>query len=257
MLTVYVDGSPQNKLSWIDVAGSWFDASRAVVPLDELFPSGQTESQSNAESAIDMTNSQQDATAAALSELKIHYTSTEVVAQVIKNTPAAGKLKAGDELVTVNGEPVTGLTMLQQAIQSNGVSKPVELVVRRNGTVMTFEITPTINPDSKKPAIGIYTGETFTFPFDVKIQLQDVGGPSAGMMLAWASTTSSHPATSPVTRTSRAPARSTRAGRSVPSAASARRCMAPATTAPTGFWRRRRIATRSPATSPAGSRCSR
>lgn len=184
MLTVYVDGSPQNKLSWIDLAGSWFDASRAAVPLDELFPSGQTESQSNAESAIDMTNSQQDATAAALSELKIDYRSTEVVAQVIKNTPAAGKLKAGDELVTVNGEPVTGLTMLQQAIQSNGVSKPVELVVRRNGTAMTLEITPTLNADSKKPAIGIYTGETFTFPFDVKIQLQDVGGPSAGMMLA-------------------------------------------------------------------------
>ena len=184
MLTVYVDGSPQGKLSWIELAGSWFDPSRAAVPLDELFPAGQTEDQSNAESAIDMTNSQQDATAAALSALKIDYTSTVVVAQVIKDTPAAGKLKAGDELVTANGEPVTGLTMLQQAIIGNGVSKPVEFVVRRNGTAQTLEITPTLNPDSKKPAIGIYTGSTFTFPFDVKIQLQDVGGPSAGMMLA-------------------------------------------------------------------------
>jgi len=184
MLTVYVDGSPQGKLSWIELAGSWFDPSRAAVPLDELFPAGQTEDQSNAESAIDMTNSQQDATAAALSALKIDYTSTVVVAQVIKDTPAAGKLKAGDELVTANGEPVTGLTMLQQAIIGNGVSKPVEFVVRRNGTAQTLEITPTLNQDSKKPAIGIYTGSTFTFPFDVKIQLQDVGGPSAGMMLA-------------------------------------------------------------------------
>jgi PDZ domain-containing protein len=74
--------------------------------------------------------------------------------------------------------------MLQHAIQSNGVAKPVELVVRRGGSLRTLEITPTINPDSKKPAIGVYTGSTFTFPFDVKIQLQDVGGPSAGMMLA-------------------------------------------------------------------------
>jgi PDZ domain-containing protein len=184
MLTVYVDGSPQNRVSWIELAGSWFDASRAAVPLDELFPSGQTEDQSNAESAIDMTNSQQDATAAALSRLKIAYTSKLIVAEVIKATPAAGKLKAGDELVTANGEQVTGLTMLQHAIQSNGVSKPVALVVRRDGKLRTLEITPVINPDSKKPAIGIYTGSTFTFPFDVKIQLQDVGGPSAGMMLA-------------------------------------------------------------------------
>ncbi|MEO6116078.1 MAG: PDZ domain-containing protein [Pseudolysinimonas sp.] len=184
MLTVYVDGSPQNRVSWIELAGSWFDPSRAALPLDELFPSGQTEDQSNAESAIDMTNSQQAATAAALSELKITYQSTVVVAEVIKNTPAAGKLKAGDELITVNGEKVTGLTMLQQAIQTNGASKPVELEIRRSGKNETVEITPTINPDSKKPAVGIYTGSTFTFPFDVKIQLQDVGGPSAGMMLA-------------------------------------------------------------------------
>jgi PDZ domain-containing protein len=184
MLTVYVDGSPQNKLSWIEVAGSWFDASRAAVPLDELYPSGQTESQSNAESAIDMTNSQQDATAAALSELKIDYQSTVVVAQVIKNTPAAGRLKAGDELLTVNGAPVTGLTMLQQAIIANGVDHPVRLVIRRNGTEQTLDITPAMNAGTQHPTVGIYTGTTFTFPFDVKIQLQDVGGPSAGMMLA-------------------------------------------------------------------------
>jgi len=184
MLTVYVDGSPQDRISWIQLAGSWFDPSRAAVPLDELYPAGQTEQQSNAESAIDMTNSQQDAIAAALTALKIDYTSKLVVAEVIKNTPAAGKLKAGDELVSANGEPVTGLTMLQHTIQGNGVSKPVELVVRRDGKLRTLEITPEISPDSKKPAVGVYTGSAFTFPFDVKIQLQDVGGPSAGMMMA-------------------------------------------------------------------------
>jgi PDZ domain-containing protein len=184
MLTVYVDGSPQNKLSWIELAGSWFDASRAAVPLDELFPAGETEDQSNAESAIDMTNSQQDATAAALSALKIDYQSTVVVAQVIKDTPAAGNLKAGDELVSVNGVPVTGLTMLQQAIIANGVDHPVQLAIRRNGAEKTLDITPAINADTQRPTVGVYTGTTFTFPFDVKIQLQDVGGPSAGMMLA-------------------------------------------------------------------------
>jgi PDZ domain-containing protein len=184
MLTVYVDGSPQSRLSWIEVAGSWFDPSRAATPLDELFPAGETQHQSDAESAIDMTNSQQDATAAALSELKIPFTTSVEVAQVIKSTPAAGKLKAGDLLISANGEKVTGLTMLQQTIIANGTDKPVIFVVKRDGAEKTLEITPVINAQSKKPAIGIYTGNTYTFPFDVKIQLQDVGGPSAGMMLA-------------------------------------------------------------------------
>lgn len=184
MLTVYVDGSPQSRLSWIEVAGSWFDPSRAAVPLDELFPGGETQHQSDAESALDMTNSQQDATAAALSALKIDYTTSVQVAQVIKNTPAAGKLKAGDVLLTANGEKVTGLTMLQQTIIANGTDRPVTLGIRRSGKQQTLEITPVINAQSKKPAIGVYTGSSYTFPFDVKIQLQDVGGPSAGMMLA-------------------------------------------------------------------------
>jgi PDZ domain-containing protein len=184
MLTVYVDGSPQSTLSWIEVAGSWFDPSRAAVPLDELFPAGETQHESDAESAIDMTNSQQAATAAALSLLKIDYTTSVEVAQVIKGTPAAGKLKAGDQLVSANGQKVTGLTMLQQTIIDNGTTKPVTLVVERAGTEQTVEVTPAVDAQSKNPAIGIYTGDTFTFPFDVKIQLQDVGGPSAGMMLA-------------------------------------------------------------------------
>jgi Lon-like protease len=184
MLTVYVDGSPQDRLSWIELAGSWFDPSRAAVPLDELYPSGETQEQSDQESAIDMTNSQQDATAAALSQLKIDYTSTVEVASVMKGTPAAGRLKAGDELLTVDGQKVTGLTMLQQTVVANGTDAALTFVIRRDGAEKTVEITPTINAQTKKPAIGIYTGNTFTFPFDVKIQLQDVGGPSAGMMMA-------------------------------------------------------------------------
>ncbi len=184
MLTVYVDGAPQSTLSWIEVAGSWFDPSRAAVPLGELFPAGETQHESDAESAIDMTNSQQDATAAALNELQIDFTTSVEVAQVIKGTPAAGKLKAGDVLVSANGEEVSGLTMLQQPIITHGTAKPFSLVVKRGGAEQTIEVTPVINAQSKNPAIGIYTGSSYTFPFDVKVQLQDVGGPSAGMMLA-------------------------------------------------------------------------
>ncbi|MDP9028785.1 MAG: PDZ domain-containing protein [Actinomycetota bacterium] len=188
MLTVYVDGSPQTQLSWIEVAGSWFDTSRAVVPLDEIFPSGQTDKQANQQSNQEMSSSQQSAQAAALTALGIDYTmtTTVTVAQTVKGTPADGTLKAGDVLTTVNGQKVVSLATLQQAIIANGTTKPVTLEITRDGAAKTLEITPTINSDTKKPSIGIYTGDstTFGFPFHVTIQLQDVGGPSAGMMLA-------------------------------------------------------------------------
>jgi len=188
MLTVYVDGSPQTKLSWIEVAGSWFDTSRAAVPLDELYPTGQTDKEADQESTQEMSSSQQSAQAAALTALDIPYTmtTTVTVAQVVKGAPAAGILKAGDVLETVNGAAVTSLAALQAVIRANGVDTPVTFGITRDGAAQTVEVTPTISADTKKPAIGIYTGgsSTFTFPFDVKIQLQDVGGPSAGMMLA-------------------------------------------------------------------------
>lgn len=188
MLTVYVDGSPQQKLSWIAVAGSWFDTSRAVVPLDEIYPSGQTADQADQENAQEMTDSQESAQAAALTALGIAYTEnvTITVAQVAKGAPADGVLKAGDDLLTVNGERVTSLAMLQKAIIANGTSTPVTLEIRRDGTAKTVEVTPARNADTEKPAIGIYTGGSydFGFPFTITVQLQDVGGPSAGMMMA-------------------------------------------------------------------------
>lgn len=188
MLTVYVDGSPQTQLSWIEVAGSWFDSSRAVVPLDEIFPSGQTDKQADQQSTQEMTSSQQSAQAAALTALGIAYQSetTVTVAQVAKGAPADGILQVGDVLTTVNGAPVLSLAQLQKAIIANGTSRPVSLQLTRDGVAKTVDIVPALSSETKHPAIGIYTGgtSTFTFPFSVTIQLQDVGGPSAGMMLA-------------------------------------------------------------------------
>jgi PDZ domain-containing protein len=184
MLTVYVDGTPQGKLSWLEVAASWFDPSHSVVPLDEIYPPGQTDDQASQQSTQEMSGSQEAAQAAALSELGIAYTTTVTVAQVAKDAPASGILKAGDDLLTVNGAPVTSLSNLQKAIIANGAVSPVTLVLRRDGAEQTVQITPKVSAETKNPAIGIYTGATYTFPFDVKIQLQDVGGPSAGMMLA-------------------------------------------------------------------------
>lgn len=188
MLTVYVDGSPQTQLSWIEVASSWFDSSRAAVPLDEIFPTGQTDKEANQQGSQEMSTSQQSAQAAALTLLGIPYTttSTVTVAKVVAGAPAEGVLKAGDVLLVANGQKVTSLAALQKAIVDNGTSSPVTLKITRGGAARTVEVTPSRSADTGKPAIGIYTGGTtdFGFPFAVKIQLQDVGGPSAGMMLA-------------------------------------------------------------------------
>ena len=59
----------------------------------------------------------------------------------------------------------------------------MELTVRRGGAEKTVSVTPKLG-DAGKYLLGITTQNTFKFPFEVKISLENIGGPSAGMIFA-------------------------------------------------------------------------
>jgi hypothetical protein len=69
LLTVQVVGNRERTPSWFELALAWFDPAKAVLPLDDVFPQGQTTEQRNQESAVMMVDSQKEATAAALTQL--------------------------------------------------------------------------------------------------------------------------------------------------------------------------------------------
>ncbi|MEO7015818.1 MAG: S16 family serine protease [Leifsonia sp.] len=182
LLTVNVVGNPDNRPSWLEIARAWFDPSKAVVPVDVIFPPGTTTQQSNAENAALMVNSQQDAVAAALNKLGYHFREAVAVKQLIAKTPAASVLKVGDEITSVNGEPVAGVATLRRLIAKNGSHKTAEIGIVRGGDASTVSLTPT--EADGQTVVGIGAGMDYTFPFEVKIQLNNVGGPSAGQMFA-------------------------------------------------------------------------
>ncbi|WP_431280215.1 YlbL family protein [Leifsonia poae] len=182
LLTVSVVGNPDSRPSWLEIAAAWFDPSRAVLPVDVVFPPGTTTEQSNAENAALMVNSQQDAIAAALNKLGYEFPEAVAVKQLIKGSPAATVLKVDDEIVTVNGEPVPGVATLRRLITENGTDKAAKLGIVRGGVASTVEVKPI--KTAGQTVVGIGAGMDYTFPFDVKIQLNNVGGPSAGQMFA-------------------------------------------------------------------------
>ncbi len=185
LLTVYLDGSRENPLDWFEVVGAWLDPRRALLPVDAVFPNGQTEQESDEESARDMDASQQAAVAAALTELGIDYSATVVVDRVSEGDPADGVLEPGDELLAVDGVPVTSDAELRAAIADAGVGAPVELGIRRDGVESTVTLTTAArSPSDRTPIVGVVPGVAYDFPFEVTINLPDVGGPSAGMMFA-------------------------------------------------------------------------
>jgi PDZ domain-containing protein len=185
MLTVSVRGTREQRPSWAEIAGAWFDSSKAVIPIDQIYPPTVTTEQRDEQNAALMVDSQQEALAAALTNLGIAYTSEVSVAGLDPDGPAAGALVAGDVILDVDGTPATDVDTLRASLAASGAGVPVTLTVRHSdGSEEQIEVTPTISEQTGAPALGISAGYNFDFPFDVEIKLDDVGGPSAGMMFA-------------------------------------------------------------------------
>jgi PDZ domain-containing protein len=182
LLTVGVVGNPKQLPSWIDVIGAWFAPSKAVIPVDVAFPASVSVDQQNQENTQLMVDSQKDAVAAALNELGYDFPQSVDVKQIVKGSPADGKLKVGDAIRSIDGTAVHGVESLRAAVAKNGTKTPATVGINRDGAASTVKITPV---SSQGVAIlGIGAGMQYTFPIDVKIQLDNVGGPSAGQMFA-------------------------------------------------------------------------
>jgi Lon-like protease len=185
MLTVSIQGNRDQPLSWLEVVRSWLTSSDAVVPLDDIYPPGTTTEESSEQSRIEMESSQQEAIAAALSTLDFDFTSTLTVEGTDSESAAADVLFAGDTIVSVNGETLRDVSALRDAVARNGVDVPAIIDIIRDGRKKTVSVIPTLSAgDNPVPVFGVLVSSDYDFPIDVTIQLENVGGPSAGQMFA-------------------------------------------------------------------------
>ncbi|MBX9717901.1 MAG: PDZ domain-containing protein [Microbacteriaceae bacterium] len=185
LLTVNVYGNRDQPPTWFDVIRAWLDPSQAVVPIDSVFPEGVSTQDRREQSRIDMENSQQEAVAAALRALGEPYESQLRVVETLPESPAEGILRGDDIILAVDGEPVRDVTALRAAIAANGTADAVSIDIVRGGSERTLEVTPVLSDGEERvPVIGVLIAGEYVFPFDVNIELENVGGPSAGMMFA-------------------------------------------------------------------------
>lgn len=185
LLTVYVVGSPEDHPSWLEVIGSWFRPDYAVIPMDAIFPPGSSQQTESEQAAIQMDNSKQEAIAAALTELDIPFESHVVVSEAMEGYPAEGILEPGDIILTAAGESAANVSDLRARIKEIGIGGSIEMTIERDGEPLTVSIgIVASDSDDTTPVIGVYTSGNYTFPFEVDIQLANVGGSSAGMMFA-------------------------------------------------------------------------
>lgn len=179
--TVAYRGGPGRRLDLFSALRGWLDPSTAIVPEETIFPKNESVKQVEAENTAQMEGSQQSAVAAALTELKIPI--GDQVVSTRKGMPADGKFQKGDEVVAVDGVTVRSVDDITAAMVKHKPGDKVTMTVRRSGKESQVTMTTTSAPDDKKRAvIGVVF--SYKFPFNVKINVGQVGGPSAGLMFS-------------------------------------------------------------------------
>jgi PDZ domain-containing protein len=195
MTTVLESGGPRGGLTFVDAIASWANPSDAVVPRELIFPDDVSGEDVQTRQALLFSTSESNAVAAAMHYLDKPIITQVVVTAVYPDTPADGVLLPKDELLSVNGVKITQPADVIDAVRGAPIGTTFEFVVRRDGVdvdgVMkddveqTVSVTSAANPDDEtKPYIGIGVGEFYQAEFPISFTLEDVGGPSAGLMFA-------------------------------------------------------------------------
>ena len=184
MLTVSTVGNRTSKVPWLQVVQAWLDKTQAVVPLDDVYPEGTTTEQQLEIGQAQMTASQQSAIAAALTVLGEDFTTAVTVVTTPAGGPAEDIVLPGDVIAAINTQPVTTIAGVRELLDANGTETPVTVTVIRAGVAQDVTVTPEASDTGA--VIGVEITTTYDFPFEVTVQLDDVGGPSAGQIFALA-----------------------------------------------------------------------
>jgi PDZ domain-containing protein len=186
MVTVEVSRA-DFKPNSVDVLAGWLSSDKIVVPRTVIYPAGQTAEEATQQNTAMFDDSEDQAITAALAAKDIKPLRTEVIVDsVTAGSPADGKLQPQDVIVAVDGTKLVNPDDVHTLIQKHKPGETVVFTVSRAGKEQQVSVVTTQSHDSgpSRALVGFLPGTQNVFPFDVKIQLDNVGGPSAGMMFA-------------------------------------------------------------------------
>ncbi|MFC0503288.1 YlbL family protein [Micromonospora costi] len=158
----------------------WLSKDEAVVPRELIYPPGESQEQVEKRNAEDFAASQTSAETAALRELG--FPVQVVVKSVTAGGPSVGLLRTGDVLTSVDGQPVPVATRLTDLIRAKPAGSVLTIGYTRDGAPATAQVTS--REQDGHPRIGVEIEQQQPHPFNLSIDLEDIGGPSAGLMFA-------------------------------------------------------------------------
>jgi PDZ domain-containing protein len=187
----------QSSVHPIDLAASWFDSNEHVVARQDV-TGGQSPQQFNLQSVQDMSQSETEAIVVGLRRLGYHVPETGdgvLVVGIDPRAAAVGHMAPGDVIFGADGKPVSIVSDLTKIILGHKPGQQLALKVedtsgaRHDLAVSLIACPEDICPGTHgtRPYLGVELQtrhDKFLYPFKISIDLNNVGGPSAGLAFA-------------------------------------------------------------------------
>jgi len=178
------------KASLLERAFPGIAEGSSLVPAEQVNPVGVSDEQRRQSSLNEMSRSQQIAAAVALRSLgrKVTIEPNGVEVTLVQpDFPAEGKLEIGDVIVRANGSETRTREELLRVMRGVEPGKEVRLVVDRGDTRKEVTVGTRADPEDPKRAVfgvQIEQSANIELPVAVKIEAENIGGPSAGLAFA-------------------------------------------------------------------------
>ncbi|MGI8653028.1 MAG: YlbL family protein [Geodermatophilaceae bacterium] len=170
-----------DRIDFFTALQGWFDDEVAIVPREEIYPPDQSEDEVDEANRADFLNSQQSAEQAAFDELG--FPRKVVVQELSADSPSQGRLRAGDAIESIDGRATPDLAAVADVLTAIPPGSTVDVVRTRLDRESTVSITTGEATDREGSVLGVLVSDARSAPFDVEIRVDEVGGPSAGLML--------------------------------------------------------------------------
>ena len=190
MTTVSVKGCDDKGISYWQLIKSILTSSDAVVERDNVCPKNISEKTISQVSAAQMTGSQDSAVVAAWQLTKPDAKFTLTVEQAVTDS-AKQAFNKGDKLVSIvaadsKSVQITSYKQLREVLEKLTPGKPIKLTVERGSATQEVSVVGAKPEDSSRKGamLGITLNVNPPAGHEVTYAVENIGGPSAGMIFA-------------------------------------------------------------------------
>jgi PDZ domain-containing protein len=177
MLTIRV----VDRVPLIESAIMWASGTYKFAPRDEYYPPDKTKEEVTEANVKMFRDSQSAAEIEALRHLG--YPNIVFVGSIEKGSPSWDLLRPDDQITAVDGRPVTDYPSLKAIMSSTRPGDKVAVTVLRGAASVTETVVLGANAaQGPQGFLGVGVAERPKAPFTIDISLEDIGGPSAGLM---------------------------------------------------------------------------